>query len=108
MASKNGHVNVVDKLLQHGARVDLQIRVSFTFNLLIILYNMKQNGCSSLMYASLNGHYKVVDNLLHHGARVNLSAKVGRNVTYLLWHVILYNSTCCIVVTRTLFLSMLM
>ena len=30
-ASRNGHVEVVDKLLQHGARVDLQSKVCFTF-----------------------------------------------------------------------------
>ena len=30
-ASQNGHVEVVDKLLQHGARVDLQAEVCFTF-----------------------------------------------------------------------------
>ena len=29
-ASCNGHVEVVDKLLQHGARVDLQDEVGFT------------------------------------------------------------------------------
>ena len=28
MASSNGHVEVVDKLLQHRARVDLRIKVS--------------------------------------------------------------------------------
>ena len=27
LASLNGHVEVVDKLLQHGARVDLQAKV---------------------------------------------------------------------------------
>ena len=27
-ASQNGHVEVVDKLLQHGAKVDLQEKVS--------------------------------------------------------------------------------
>ena len=27
MASKNGHVELVDKLLEHGARVDLQTKV---------------------------------------------------------------------------------
>ena len=27
MASQNGHVEVVDKLLQHGANVDLQKKV---------------------------------------------------------------------------------
>ena len=30
VASHNGHVEVVDKLLQHGARVDLQNEVGFT------------------------------------------------------------------------------
>ena len=30
MASDNGHVEVVDKFLQHGARVDLQTKVGFT------------------------------------------------------------------------------
>ena len=29
MASQNGHAEVVDKLLQHGARVDLQEKVDF-------------------------------------------------------------------------------
>ena len=29
-ASQNGHVEVVDKLLQHGAKVDLQKEVGFT------------------------------------------------------------------------------
>ena len=28
VASKNGHVEVVDKLLQHGAKADLQEKVS--------------------------------------------------------------------------------
>ena len=31
MASKNGHVEVVDKLLQHGANVDLQQKVLLKF-----------------------------------------------------------------------------
>ena len=30
-ASQNGHVEVVDKLLYHGARVDLQSKVCLTF-----------------------------------------------------------------------------
>ena len=30
LASQNGHVEVVEKLLQHGARVDLQNEVGFT------------------------------------------------------------------------------
>ena len=35
MASHNGHVEVVDKLLQHGARVDLQTQVIITVNPLL-------------------------------------------------------------------------
>ena len=31
-ASVNGHIEVVDKLLQHGARVNLQEEVSFRHN----------------------------------------------------------------------------
>ena len=31
MASQKGHVEVVDKLLQHGARVDLQKEVSLIY-----------------------------------------------------------------------------
>ena len=38
MASQNGHVEVVDKLLQHGARVDLQKEVQFTSLILSELY----------------------------------------------------------------------
>ena len=30
-ASVNGHIEVVDKLLQHGARVNLQEEVSFIY-----------------------------------------------------------------------------
>ena len=33
VASDNGHVEVVDKLLQHGARVDLQTEVLFIFSI---------------------------------------------------------------------------
>ena len=32
-ASDNGHVEVVDKLFQHGARVDLQDEVLFLFSI---------------------------------------------------------------------------
>ncbi|CAI8045066.1 Kinase D-interacting substrate of 220 kDa [Geodia barretti] len=58
-ASQNGHVEVVDKLLQHGATVDLK----------------EKNGWSSLMAASQEGHVEVVDKLLQHGATVDLQDK---------------------------------
>ena len=39
-ASQNGHVEVVDKLLQHGARIDLQSKVCFTFQNSLFLTHM--------------------------------------------------------------------
>ena len=41
MASQNGHVEVVDKLLQHGARVDLQKKVSRNMAYYLRLYGME-------------------------------------------------------------------
>ena len=35
-ASQEGHVEVVDKLLQHGARVDLQDKVCFDAHLVSV------------------------------------------------------------------------
>ena len=76
-------MEVVDKLLQHGARVDLQSKVCFTLlNSLYKCMNIashtyhEQNGASSLMVASQNGHVEVVDRLLQHGARVDLQENV--------------------------------
>ncbi|CAI8053433.1 Ankyrin-2 [Geodia barretti] len=60
-ASQEGHVEVVDQLLQHGATVDLQ----------------RSDGWSSLMAASDNGHVGVVDKLIQHGATVDLHDKDG-------------------------------
>ena len=37
----------------------------------------RQDGWSSLMYASDNGHVEVVDKLLQHGATVNLQDEVS-------------------------------
>ena len=40
VASLNGHLEVVDKLVQHGARVDLQAKVcNATYTCFKILYN---------------------------------------------------------------------
>ena len=73
-ASQNGHMEVVDKLLQHGARVDLQNKVS---RILSSSHTCcEQSGVSSLMVASQNGHAEVVDKLLQHGARINLQEEV--------------------------------
>ena len=40
LGSENGHVEVVDKLLQHGARVDLQSKV---FHLLVNLWTQSSH-----------------------------------------------------------------
>ena len=42
-----------------------------------ILCLSRQNGRSSLIYASQNGHVEVVDKLLQHGATVDLVSKVS-------------------------------
>ena len=44
MASHNGHVEVVDKLLQNGARVDLQEKVSRNVAYLVAAYHCKNQG----------------------------------------------------------------
>ena len=87
-ASENGHVEAVDKLLQHGARVDLQEEVHFIclnyilhMHIHVYMYCITHNfywqdGWHPLMYASQNGHVEVVDKLLQHGARVDLQSKV--------------------------------
>ena len=83
VASQNGHVEAVDKLLQHGASVDLQSKVSVTLlNSLYKCMNIashtyhEQNGASSLISASENGHVEVVDKLLQHGAKADLQENV--------------------------------
>ena len=43
LASKSGHVEVVDKLLQHGSSVDLQNKVE----LCMIVCIMKTTKCKS-------------------------------------------------------------
>ena len=43
-ASQEGHVEVVDKLLQHGATVDLQEEV----HTLYVWYAMQANTCAKL------------------------------------------------------------
>ena len=52
-ASLNGHVEVVDRLIQHGARVDLQSEVNYT--------NEVQNTQRSIRKCNNNRTCKVVD-----------------------------------------------
>ena len=46
VASQNGHVEVVDKLLQHGARVDLQavVRSLFLYTVKVLLKKLYITG----------------------------------------------------------------
>ena len=96
MASENGHVEVVNILLQNRAHVDLQDEVSLTFSptidralklyvsqehalldlMFIFLYLHGQDKWTPLMIASQNGHVDVVNVLLQHGASVDLQNKV--------------------------------
>ena len=86
-ASLNGHVEVVNILLQHGATVDLQKMVCKCVHhkfhypvscVCLFCYPCvsSQNGASSLIWASENGHVEVVDKLLQQGARVDLQRQV--------------------------------
>ena len=77
MASQEGHLEVVDKLLQHGATVDLQKNVRISSAVVyVITVSYRQDGRSSLILASDNGHVEVVDKLLQHGATADLQNNV--------------------------------
>lgn len=62
-ASMNGHFEMVELLIRHGA-IDL---VNHTL----------KDGDTALMYASMNGHTKVVKLLIRHGADVNANSTLG-------------------------------
>ena len=55
-ASASGHVEIVELLLEHGAKVDMR----------------ENNGLSALFIASENGHTEMVRLLLEYGAEVDL------------------------------------
>ena len=76
LASEDGHIELIDKLLQHGASVDLQNKVSCSSSNHFALQLLHQDGLSSLMVASCSGHVEVVDKLLQHGASVDLQDQV--------------------------------
>lgn len=95
MAAKNGHVGLVDKLLEYGVEVDLLVHVriiscNFTdsqFSIFIIssssltqssdLRLLFKHGFSALLEASQEGHAAVVELLLEHDAQVDLQDKVS-------------------------------
>ena len=99
VASQNGHVEVVNILLQNRAHVNVQKEVSLTFlhttdravklkAIYVSQKNMTLTSLSDLMFifgqdkwtplivASHNGHVDVVNVLLQHGASVCLQNKV--------------------------------
>ena len=60
-AAYNGHAEIVDYLLQHGASANAQT----------------ENGSSALMLAARNGHQAVAEVLLKHKANPNLVSENG-------------------------------
>ena len=62
IAEKNGHVEIVKLLLDHGAEVDVKDN---------------DNGMTPLIYASLRGDESVVKLLLENGANINIKDNTG-------------------------------
>ena len=97
MTSENGHVEVVNILLQNGAHVDIQDEVKVCIRSTdralklkalyvsqehdcdcdVFFFIMVQNRWTPLMIASQNGHVDVVNVLLQHGSSVHLQNKVN-------------------------------
>ena len=93
VASQNGHVEVVDKSLQHGARVDLQENVCVinplhTRTTCTSPIKSIQYGWHAVMYASQNGHVIVLERLLQHGARLDLPTQV-----YIMYIINIYDAS---------------
>lgn len=59
-AADLGYVEIVDLLIEHGARID-----------------SRESGVSALMVASMEGHQRVVKKLIDAGANVNLQNQDG-------------------------------
>ena len=90
VASLNGHVEVVDELLQHRAKVDLQTEVitmlihvyicvcSYTWCVVFI----QQNNDTALMFACQKNNLTTVFVLLKAGAYPNICNKVMCNLTH--------------------------
>ena len=53
MASGNGHVEVVDKLLQHGARADLQTKVNRNAAYFVVAYWLPPCICTMICESAL-------------------------------------------------------
>ena len=102
-AARNGHERVVELLLRHGAKVNLQHSVGCTalmaaaqqghervVELLIRrgaeINKQDSNGGTALMFAAGQGHERVLELLLRHGTETNLQSSNGGtallNATY--------------------------
>ena len=62
-----GHIEVVQKLLQYGAKPDLQ----------------DKDGITAIMYSCFHGHTGAVEVLLNRGADANLKNKAGKTALQL-------------------------
>jgi hypothetical protein len=60
-ASAFGHIEIVESLLNHGARIDAK----------------RNDGCTPLYFACRNGHFPVVNLLINRGANVEASSING-------------------------------
>ena len=55
LASQNGHVEVVDKLLQHGATVDLQKVVHYNTPQMLVSHNRELTKKPSIVLPNVRG-----------------------------------------------------
>ena len=91
-ASKNGHIEVAQVLLSHGATVDMKdsrvssIECSF---LKLLVCVVCVNYCNIIIhqtplhYASKHGHSEVVQVLLSHGATVDMKDRVRKELPHI-------------------------
>merc|ERR1711988_1252382 len=82
MAAHNGHIEIVKRLLDAGAEVDLQSKFSGSAETAqeILRRGMSLqmlDGWTALILAAGKGHLEVVDALLRAGAGVQLQNKKG-------------------------------
>ena len=88
LASHNGHVEVVDKLIEHGATVDLQTQViTVLIHMFVCSYTLcmvftKQDNDTALIIACQEENLTTASILLKAGAYPNICNKVTCKLTY--------------------------